>query len=183
MSRTGRNPISLPDGVTVKQTGLLVEVKGPAGTLSQELDAGITLKMDEKKKELVLDRPDDSKRSRARHGLYRALLTNMVAGVVKPFEKTLEIVGVGYNAKPQDKDILLNIGFCHPVVIKVPEGLKIEIPRPTRIIIRGADKQAVGQLAAEIRAIRPPEPYKGKGIKYDNEVLRRKAGKTFVGGG
>lgn len=182
MSRIGKKPIQIPDGVKVSVKDNLVEVNGPKGKLSQEITAGITIQVDEKEKVVTVDRPGDSKLLRARQGLYRSLLANMVEGVVKPFEKKLEIVGTGYNAKLQGRDVVLNIGFCHPVVIKVEEGLEVETPKPVSIVIRGADKQRVGQLAADIRAIRPPEPYNGKGIKYEDEQIRRKAGKTFVGG-
>ena len=184
MSRIGKQPIPIPSNVKVEIKDALITITGPKGTLAQEITGPIQARLDTDKKELLVERMSKDKNARARHGLYRALLANMVKGVVEEFEKKLEIIGVGYNAKLQENNqIFMNIGFCHPVLIDIPEGINVEIPNPTTIIIRGANKQMVGQLAANIRAIRPPEPYNGKGIKYSDEVIRRKAGKTFVGGG
>jgi large subunit ribosomal protein L6 len=163
--------------------GNFVEISGPKGTIRQEITSGIKVNIDDSKKMILVERSGESGDLRARHGLYRAIIANMVAGVVKPYEGRLEIVGVGYNAKLQAKDaLLINIGFCHPVKIALPAGITAECPKPINIVIRGADKALVGQITANIRAIRPPEPYNGKGIRYEGEAVRRKAGKTFVGG-
>jgi large subunit ribosomal protein L6 len=182
MSRIGKKTIPLPDNVNVAVKDGVVEVSGPKGTLSQEITGGLTVNVDADKKDIRIERPNDSKENRALHGLYRSLIANMVQGVVTPFERRLEIKGVGYNAKVQGSEMVMSIGFCHPVKINVPAGIEAETPRPTIIVLRGPDKQKVGQLAADIRKIRPPEPYNGKGIHYEGERVRRKAGKTFVGG-
>jgi len=180
MSRIGKIPVSIPAGVTVTVDGLTVKVKGPKGELSRTLDGGITAKLDGG--QLVLSRPGDDHAHRARHGLYRALVKGMVDGVSTGFEKRLEIVGVSYQAKLAGRILTLSLGYCNPVVIEVPKGLTVECPQPTLVIIRGHDKQLVGQFAAEIRRNRPPEPYKGKGVRYVGEVVVQKAGKSFVGG-
>jgi large subunit ribosomal protein L6 len=176
VSRIGKKPISLPAGVKVTVDGNTVTVQGSKGTLIQTLPEGITINQEDN--QLLVQRADDSKQQRAFHGLTRALIANMVEGVTNGFEKKLELVGVGYRAQMQGKKLVISIGFSHPVEIDSPEGIEFEVPAPTRITIRGIDKQLVGNTAAHIRAIRKPEPYKGKGIKYENEYIRRKAGKA-----
>ena len=177
MSRIGKLPITVPAGVTVTvDENNLVTVKGPKGTLSQQVNPDITLKQEGNV--LTLERPTDSKPHRAMHGLYRALVHNMVVGVTDGFTKTLEMVGTGYRASVEGKTLTINIGFSHPVVLEAPEGITYETPNQTTILVKGANKQQVGNLAADIRAIRKPEPYLGKGIKYQNEHIRRKEGKT-----
>lgn len=176
MSRIGRKPISLPPGVEVTVVDNTVTVKGPKGVLTQTIPPRITLVKEDD--QLLVQRPSDQKQDRAFHGLSRALIANMVEGVTKGFEKKLEMVGVGYRASMNGNKLVLAIGFSHPVEIDPPEGISFEVPAVTKITIKGIDKQLVGNTAAHIRAIREPEPYKGKGIKYENEVIRRKAGKT-----
>ena len=177
MSRIGKLPITVPAGVTVTvDENNLVTVKGPKGTLSQQVNPAITLKQDGNI--LTLERPSDSKPHRAMHGLYRALVHNMVVGVTDGFTRTLEMVGTGYRASVEGKTLTINIGFSHPVVLEAPEGITYETPNQTTIVVKGSNKQQVGNLAADIRAIRKPEPYLGKGIKYQNEHIRRKEGKT-----
>ena len=179
MSRIGRLPITVPAGVTVSVSDAnLVTVKGPKGTLTQQVNKDITL--NQEGNVITLSRPTDNKNHRAMHGLYRALLHKMVVGVSEGFSKTLEMVGTGYNAKAIEggKKLDIKIGFSHPVVIDAPEGISFETPTQTTIVVKGADKQVVGNLAADIRAIRKPEPYLGKGIKYAGEHIRRKEGKT-----
>jgi len=176
VSRIGRKPISLPPGVEINIENNNITVKGPKGTLSQAIPEDITI--DRQESELLVQRPSDAKKHRALHGLTRALVANMVEGVTKGFEKKLEMVGVGYRAQMQGSKLVINIGFSHPVEVEPPEGIEFEVPAVTRITVKGIDKQLVGNTAAHIRAIRKPEPYKGKGLKYENEVIRRKAGKT-----
>ena len=177
MSRIGKMPITVPAGVTVNvDENNLVTVKGPKGTLSQQVNPDITLKQEGNI--LTLERPTDSKPHKAMHGLYRALVHNMVVGVTDGFSKTLEMVGTGYRASVEGKTLTINIGFSHPVVLEAPEGITYETPNQTTIVVKGSNKQQVGSLAADIRAIRKPEPYLGKGIKYQNEHIRRKEGKT-----
>ncbi len=176
MSRIGKKPISLPAGVKVTVDGNTLTVQGSKGTLIQTLPEGITINQEDN--QLLVQRADDSKQQRAFHGLTRALSANMVEGVTNGFEKKLELVGVGYRAQMQGKKLVISIGFSHPVEVDAPEGIEFEVPAPTRITVRGIDKQLVGNTAAHIRAIRKPEPYKGKGIKYENEYIRRKAGKA-----
>jgi len=177
MSRIGKMPITVPAGVTVNvDENNLVTVKGPKGTLSQQVNPAITLKQEENI--LVLERPTDSKPHKAMHGLYRALVHNMVVGVTDGFSKTLEMVGTGYRASAEGNKLTINIGFSHPVILEAPEGITYETPNQTTIVVKGSNKQQVGNLAADIRAIRKPEPYLGKGIKYQNEHIRRKEGKT-----
>ena len=176
MSRIGKKPISLPAGVKVTVDGNIVTVQGPKGTLVQTLPEGITIT--EEDNQVLVQRANDNKQQRAFHGLTRALIANMVEGVTNGFEKKLELVGVGYRAQMQGKKLVISIGFSHPVEIDAPEGIEFEVPAPTRITIKGINKQLVGNTAAHIRAIRKPEPYKGKGIKYENEHIRRKAGKA-----
>ena len=180
MSRIGKIPVVVPSGVTVSVDGKTVKVKGPKGELSRALEGGVTAKVDAGK--IVLSRPGDEPKDKALHGLYRSLVQGMVDGVTKGFEKRLEIVGVSYQAKVQGKSLSLQIGFCNPVVREIPKGIAVECPQPTMVILRGHDKQAVGQFAAELRRSRPPEPYKGKGVRYVGEVVIQKAGKSFVGG-
>ncbi len=182
MSRLGRKPIALPDGVKVTVQGQDVKVEGPKGKATLRLAPPISLAVNPAKKEIVVSRADDLRQTKAMHGTTRSLVANMVAGVTTPYEKKLEIVGVGYNAKMQGKDIVLLLGYSHPIPVVVPEGLTVSCPSPTQIAVSGTDKRQVGQFAAEIRAIRPPEPYNLKGIKYLGENVRRKAGKTFVSG-
>ncbi|MBE5790127.1 MAG: 50S ribosomal protein L6 [Clostridiales bacterium] len=177
MSRIGKLPITVPAGVTVTvDANNLVTVKGPKGTLSQQINPAITVKQEGNI--LTLERPTDSKPHKAMHGLYRSLVHNMVVGVHDGFAKTLEMVGTGYRASVDGKKLTINIGFSHPVVLEAPEGITYETPNQTTIVVKGSNKQQVGNLAADIRAIRPPEPYLGKGIKYQNEHIRRKEGKT-----
>ena len=177
MSRIGKLPITVPAGVTVTvDADNLVTVKGPKGTLCQQVNPVITVKQEGNV--LTLERPTDSKPHKAMHGLYRALIHNMVVGVTDGFSKTLEMVGTGYRASVEGKTLTINIGFSHPVVLEAPEGITYETPNQTTILVKGSNKQQVGNLAADIRAIRKPEPYLGKGIKYKDEHIRRKEGKT-----
>lgn len=177
MSRIGKLPITVPAGVTVNVSDdNLVTVKGPKGTLSQQINSAIKVKQEGNI--LTLERPSDSKPHKAMHGLYRALVNNMVIGVTEGFSKTLEMVGTGYRAAAEGKTLTINIGFSHPVVMEAPENITYETPNQTTIVIKGISKQQVGSLAADIRAIRKPEPYLGKGIKYKDEVIRRKEGKA-----
>lgn len=176
MSRIGRKPISLPPGVEIKIEDGVITVTGPKGVLSQSIPEDITI--DQQAGELLVTRPSDAKKHRAFHGLTRALVANMVTGVTTGFEKKLEMVGVGYRAQMQGSKLVINIGFSHPVEVEPPAGIEFEVPAVTKITVKGIDKQLVGNTAADIRAIRKPEPYKGKGLRYENEVVRRKAGKT-----
>ena len=177
MSRIGRMPITVPAGVEVTiADGNLVTVKGPKGTLTQQLEPSMTIRQEGA--ELLVSRPNDEKENRALHGLTRALLHNMVVGVSEGFKKELEINGVGYRAAKEGNKLILTIGYSHPVEVSEIPGITIEVPQPNQIVISGCDKQMVGQFAAEVREKRPPEPYKGKGIKYTDEVIRRKVGKT-----
>ena len=176
MSRIGRLPIAVPSGVTVKETDGVVEVKGPKGTLSQKLPSAITLEIGDG--ELRLLRPDDKKESRALHGLARALTANLVTGVTNGFAKALQIQGVGYRASVAGNTLNLALGFSHPVEMPIPKGLAVNVENGTDLVVEGIDKQAVGQFAADIRSKRPPDPYKGKGVRYRDEYVRRKVGKT-----
>jgi large subunit ribosomal protein L6 len=176
MSRVGKKPIEIPSGVTVTVNGNTVTVKGPKGELTRTFHPDMTIKVEDNV--ITVTRPSDEKRHRALHGTTRSLLANMIEGVSKGYEKALELVGVGYRAAKQGKKLVLNVGFSHPVEIEPEEGLEIEVPSQTKIVVKGADKQRVGELAANIRAVRPPEPYKGKGIRYEGEVVRLKEGKT-----
>ena len=179
MSRIGRLPIAIPAGVTVTiDSNNLVTVKGPKGTLTQQVNADITVKQEGN--EILVTRPTDNKNHRAMHGLYRALIANMVKGVTEGFAVTLEMVGTGYRAAAENngKQLTVNIGFSHPVVFTAPENITFETPVQTKMVVKGIDKQQVGNLAADIRALRKPEPYLGKGIKYEGEVIRRKEGKS-----
>ncbi len=182
MSRIGRQPITLPDGVSVSIGKTSVEVKGPHGTVTARVHPSMKLIEEEGGKVLRVERPNDSKLHRSMHGLTRSLVAAAVTGVHTPYKKTLEIVGVGYTAKMDGKRLTLAIGFCHPVHFTVPETLTLETPTNQRIVVSGCDKQEVGQFAANIRRVRPPEPYNGKGIRYLDERVIRKAGKSFVSG-
>src|SRR5919108_931926 len=175
MSRIGRKPIEVPDGVTVQIKPGLVSVKGPKGELSQ--DVSPQMKVTQANGTLTIERPTDRGEHRALHGLTRSLIANMVEGVTDGFEKRLEIHGVGYRARLAGNALELNVGYSHPVSVAAPEGIEFEVPAPTQIVVRGIDKQLVGEVAARIRRARPPEPYKGKGIRYVGEHVRRKAGK------
>jgi len=179
MSRIGNQIITVPGGVTFDLKGRDVAVKGPKGDLSITLRPEIEVKVDGATVAVGINGSGSNRAARAYHGLTRALLNNMVVGVSEGFTKQLEIIGVGWNAKMQGNSLVLNIGFCHPVEFEVPDGLAVECMTPTQVVVSGADKQAVGQLAARVRKVRPPEPYKGKGIRYKGEVVRRKAGKSF----
>jgi large subunit ribosomal protein L6 len=177
MSRIGRSPIDVPAGVEVTLGEGNVAVKGPQGSLQRELPGPITVRQSEA--QLLVERPDDQRANRALHGLTRSLIQNMVTGVTAGFTKELEIVGVGYRAtlkSPQQLELAL--GFSHPVFVDAPDGISFEVPTPLRIVVKGIDKQAVGQVAADIRRVRKPEPYKGKGVRYSGEVVQRKAGKA-----
>ncbi|MBW2499564.1 MAG: 50S ribosomal protein L6 [Deltaproteobacteria bacterium] len=176
MSRIGKQAISIPDGVTVNVGSGEIQVKGPKGSLSGPIPGGIVAKVEDG--QLVLERPDDKRESRAMHGLARALVNNMVVGVSEGFRKGLEIEGVGYRAEVKGKSLNLLLGFSHPVEMPVPEGLTVEVEANTKVSIEGADRQVVGQFAADVRSLRPPEPYKGKGIRYEDEHIRRKVGKA-----
>lgn len=176
MSRIGRKPIALPAGVDVKIENNTITVKGPKGTLTQAYRSPITVAVEGN--EILVTRPNDEKENRALHGLTRTLVANMVQGVTAGFTKELDVNGVGYRVQKQGKDLVMNLGYSHQVIMSEIDGITIEVPNPNKIIIAGADKQLVGQFAAEVREKRPPEPYKGKGIKYVDEVIRRKEGKT-----
>ena len=177
MSRIGKSPIPVPSGVDVTIAGAHITVKGPKGTLERDIPGAITIRQDGD--ELLVERPDDERENRAMHGLVRSLVNNMVVGVHEEFSKELEIIGVGYRAAAQGSSKLdLALGFSHPVSVDAPDGISFETPTPNRIIIRGVDKEAVGQVAANIRKIRKPEPYKGKGVRYLGEYVPKKAGKT-----
>lgn len=176
MSRIGKQPISIPQGVEIEIEGNLVKVKGPKGELSRELHKDMIIEMSEN--QVMVKRPSDEKLHKSLHGLTRTLVSNMVEGVTKGFEKTLELVGVGYRAQKQGNKLVLSVGYSHPVEIEPKEGIEVEVPVPTKIIVKGSDKEAVGALAANIRKVREPEPYKGKGIKYEQERIRRKVGKA-----
>lgn len=179
MSRIGKKPVVIPAGVTVQVADGKVTVKGKHGELSMAWHPKMSVTFDSAAKEIRVERPDDVRESRALHGLTRALLNNMVQGVSTPWEKKLEIVGVGYQAALSGKTLTLQVGFANQIKLPVPPGVTVEVPDNTHINLKGADRQAVGQFAAEIRRVRPPEPYKGKGIKYSTERVRRKAGKAF----
>jgi large subunit ribosomal protein L6 len=176
MSRIGKMPVTVPSGVEVKIEGNSVTVKGSKGVLTREFNERIGFEIEDGV--LTVTRPDDSRESRALHGLSRALVANMVTGVAEGYTKGLEIHGVGYRAAMKGGGIELQVGYSHPVVVDPPEGITFEVPEPTRISVTGIDKEQVGQVAADIRKVRPPEPYKGKGIRYAGEHIRRKAGKA-----
>lgn len=176
MSRIGKKPIAIPKDVTISLEGQLIKVKGPKGELHRTIHPLIKAEVHEN--EIKFSRPDDLKESRSLHGLTRALVQNMIIGVTDSYKKALEIVGVGYKAELKGKNLLLNIGYSHPIYFIPPDVVKLEVPAPTQIIISGNDKELVGLVAAKIRSFRKPEPYKGKGIKYSDEHIIRKAGKT-----
>jgi large subunit ribosomal protein L6 len=180
MSRIGNAPVPLPPGVSVEVDGRTVTVNGPKGTLTRTFSDRISVAVEDGR--AVVTRAGDERQARALHGLTRALLANMVAGVSAGFVRELQMVGVGYRASLQGATLELLVGFSHPVRMKAPAGIDFEVPEPTRILVRGIDREQVGQVAAEIRRVRPPEPYKGKGIRYLNEKVRRKAGKAGVSG-
>ena len=176
MSRIGNQPIAIPNGVDITLDGHTLTVKGPKGTLSHKLPESMQVEV--AADEVKVTRPSDDKEHKSLHGLTRSLINNMVIGVTEGYSKTLEIVGVGYRAAMKGKNLNLTLGFSHPVVMEPPAGIEFETPEPTKIIVKGADKEVVGQVAAEIRDWRKPEPYKGKGVRYEGEHVRRKAGKT-----
>jgi large subunit ribosomal protein L6 len=176
MSRIGLRPIEIPEGVEVKQNGNTITVKGPKGTLTQDVHHDMKINIDGNV--LTVERPSDHKEHRSLHGTTRSNIANMVEGVSKGFEKSLEIIGVGYRAQKQGNKVVINAGYSHPVEIENIDGIEIDVPKNTEVIVKGIDKQLVGAIAANIRAIRPPEPYKGKGIRYVGEYVRRKEGKT-----
>ena len=180
MSRIGRQPIAVPAGVDVKIDGSTVTVKGPKGTLTRTVHSNMSVAMDNG--EIKVTRPDESNLNKSLHGLTRTLIHNMIVGVTEGYSKELEVNGVGYRAAKQGKELVLNIGFSHQVIMPEIDGISIEVPNPNKIVISGPDKQMVGQFAAEVREKRPPEPYKGKGIKYVDEHVRRKEGKAGKGG-
>ena len=176
MSRIGKRPIAIPQKVTVEIKGQHVTVKGPKGNLSRELPSKVKVAQEDNQLKVV--REDESRTARERHGLCRTLVANMVAGVSQGFEKRLNIIGVGYRAQAQGKNLTLNVGYSKPVEMQMPEGVQVAVEKNTLVIVSGIDKEVVGNIAARIRAVRPPEPYKGKGIRYIDEVVRRKAGKS-----
>ncbi len=180
MSRIGKMPITVPAGVTVTIENNFVTVKGPKGELSRQINKNMKLTLDNGV--LTVERPSDEKEDRAMHGLSRTLINNMIIGVTQGFSKTLEINGVGYRAAKQGQNINFTLGFAHPVVKEPPAGITFEVPAPNKIVVSGADKEVVGAVAAEIRTLRPPEPYKGKGIRYEGEFVRRKIGKAGAKG-
>ena len=179
MSRIGKKPIPVPAGVEVTINGNDVAVKGPKGELSYEFNPMMSIKVEGE--EVIVERPDDSRQAKSLHGLTRTLIHNMIVGVTEGFKKELEVNGVGYRVQKQGTNLVMNLGFSHQVIVPETDEIKIEVPAPNKIIINGIDKQKVGQFAAEVREKRPPEPYKGKGIKYIDEVVRRKEGKTGKG--
>ena len=176
MSRIGNSPITIPEGVEVNVQGSHITVKGPKGTLERDVNANLTVSVEEGK--VVIKRPNDETAMKSLHGLTRTLINNMVIGVKEEFKKELEINGVGYRVQKQGNDLNLTLGYSHPVIYKAPAGISFDVPNPNSIIVKGIDKELVGQIAAEIRTKRPPEVYRGKGIKYIDEVIRRKEGKT-----
>ena len=180
-SRIGRAPVPIPSGAKVTQEGQRLAVEGPKGALSLDLPKAMSVRI--ANGALTVTPTREGEGVRALHGLYRALIANMVQGVVTGFSKELEIVGVGYRAQLQGKQLSMQVGFSHPVIVPIPQGITIEVPKPTTVIVKGADRQLVGQFTANLRRIAPPEPYKGKGIKYVDETIRRKAGKAATGSG
>ncbi|MCF6094813.1 50S ribosomal protein L6 [Microaerobacter geothermalis] len=176
MSRIGKKPIVIPNGVEFKINGSEVSVKGPKGTLSREFHKDMIIKVEGN--EVLVERPSDNKLHRALHGTTRSILANMIEGVTNGFSKTLELVGVGYRAAKSGKNVTLSVGFSHPIEVIPEEGIELEVPETTKVVVKGIDKERVGAMAAKIRSFREPEPYKGKGIKYADERIRRKEGKT-----
>ncbi len=179
MSRIGKQPVAIPDGVTVDVVDGLVTVKGPGGELSQRVNRDMRITVQDA--EVRVERPSDEREHRALHGLTRSLIANMVEGVTKGYEKRLEIQGVGYRAALKGADLELQVGYSHPVTMAAPAGIEFEVPAPNRIVVKGIDKQLVGEVAANVRKVRKPEPYKGKGIRYEGEYVRKKAGKAAKG--
>ena len=185
MSRIGKQPVKVPNDVKVSISGNTVNIDGKKGKLSQTFHPDIAIEYVQQDKQIIVKRSSDEKYHRALHGLTRALISNMVLGVTKGYSKNLEIIGLGYNAKVQGKDLVLLLGYTHPVSLEIPKGIKVEVTNPTnpaKLTVSGTDKQMVGQFSAVIRGMRPPEPYKGMGVKYEDEVIRRKAGKAFTSG-
>ena len=181
MSRIGKQPVAVPGNVKVHVADGEVRVEGPKGKLVQPTHPNMKVVYDEQKKVITVARPDDERQNRALHGLTRSLINNMVVGVVKGYEKRLKIEGIGYQARMDKKAVSLTVGFANQIVLAPPDGVTVAVPDPTTIVVSGADKQKVGQFAAEIRASKKPEPYKGKGVRYENETVRRKEGKSFSG--
>ena len=179
MSRIGRSPVPVPGGVTVNLADGVFTAKGPLGELTVSVPESMSVAIEDS--EITVTRPSDSKIHRSLHGLTRSLVNSAVLGVSQGFSKNLEIVGVGYRAEMKGKNLVLHLGYSHPITVEPHRGVEFEVPEPTKVTVKGPDKQAVGQIAADIRAHRPPEPYKGKGVKYEGEHIRRKAGKTAVG--
>ena len=182
MSRIGKKPVPVPSGVSVEIQEAAVKVKGPKGELTFNRPPGITVELDKATNEIRVGRPNDQRQNRALHGMTRAMLNNMVAGVQKPFEKKLEIQGVGYNAQLAGTSLKLQVGFANSILVPIPKGVTVQVVDPTHVTVTSPDRHAVGQFAANVRRVRPPEPYKGKGIRYEGEVVRRKAGKAAAGG-
>lgn len=183
MSRIGRQPIVIPAGVKVNVAGSTIKVEGPKGKLEMTAHPNMKVSLEDGGKVIKVARPDDDRLNRSLHGLTRSLVNNMIVGVTKGYEKKLKVEGIGYQARLDKKAVELTVGYANKIVKEPPAGVTVEVPDPTTIIVKGADKQAVGQYAAEIRASRKPEPYKGKGVRYENEVVRRKEGKSFSSGG
>src|SRR5581483_10404157 len=183
MSRIGKQPVAIPGGVKVALDGGKLRVEGPKGKLELSPHPAMKVTVDDQKKVIQVTRPDDDRLNRSLHGLTRSLINNMVQGVIKGYEKRLKIEGIGYQARLDKKAVVLTVGYANAITHAPPEGVTVEVPDPNTIVVRGADKQKVGQFAAEVRASRKPEPYKGKGVRYENEVVRRKEGKSFTSGG
>jgi large subunit ribosomal protein L6 len=183
MSRVGKQPVKVPAGVKVELGAGTFRAEGPKGTLEQALHGEIEVKYDKAAGEVRLARPSDSKKHKSLQGLMQRLVANAVFGVSQGFEKKLQIIGIGYSAKLVGGKLTLAVGFANQVEVEIPKDIKVEVPQPTLIVVKGCDRQKVGQFASEIRGVKPPEPYKGKGIRYDGEYVRRKAGKAFVGSG
>lgn len=183
MSRIGKQPVSIPNGVNVQINGRAIQIDGPKGKLNWEHHPKMKVEFDQDSKSIKVTRPNDERENRALHGLTRSLIANMVEGVTNGFEKRLKVEGIGYQARLDQKTVVLTVGYAHTVDVTAPDGVDVEVPDPTTIVVRGADKQKVGQYAAEIRKARKPEPYKGKGVRYENEQVRRKEGKSFASGG
>ena len=183
MSRIGKQPVAIPTGVKVRLADGKLFVEGPKGKLELAWHRAMKVQVDDGAKAVRVERPDDERLNRALHGLTRSLIANMVEGVTKGYEKRLKIEGIGYQARLDKKQLVLTVGYANAIELPPPDGVTVELPDPTTIVIRGADKQKVGQYAAEVRRSRPPEPYKGKGIRYENEQVRRKEGKSFASGG
>jgi large subunit ribosomal protein L6 len=183
MSRIGKQPVPVPGGVKVQLADGKIRVEGPKGKLEISPHPNMKVRLDDGGKTIRVERPDDERQNRALHGLTRSLIANMVQGVTKGYEKKLKIEGIGYQARLDKKKLVLTVGYANSVEMMPPEGVTVEVPEQTTIIIKGADKQKVGQFAAEVRRVRKPEPYKGKGIRYENEQVRRKEGKSFTSGG